>query len=591
MSQRENPRKKTSDGAAGRKKSRQKKYIKQTLWEAAAVGMSVFAAGCLLWSAAAPPRRNASALVYFTNKIETEISGAAEIDYTPRKVALLRQCATGSEALETAVSFTSLSVSELTEYLTVERFGNSDGAMIVLSGLPDRSEAPLILGTLINYVQKSFDSEELKVISFCDIERQPGFPFVETSLSAGIAAGGIYFLILRKIRADRHARKATKRTAEGAHYKHAATGGDSRPEQSRPPRIPEKRYIETAMLKAVSLGRTNSTAPEGLEKSGYIHAARVLMENTLGNAVPIETVTRSKTPVIAICAAHGENVPAKAPPVQDEMAGHTAAVSKGLVPMQTTPPAPKREIPLDSTFASYLSCALASLGCRTALIECDLTKPVIGKIFRKAGAGGLADMAAGRCTIWEALLPNARKGVDIICDSKPYPAPAAIFSAPFFGGLIKYLSSQYDMILLHTPKGWDCPEWELIYRHCTGVAAVAKDGETPDKTCAMGILDAKGRFTALASVADVTTPEPVAEETARDNKAVKSVKAIKSANKEAPVKKGLFRRGRDIKKATLPASPAAGKKLSPENTVPGPPADVIRVAVPEVKRQPPKVRR
>lgn len=590
MSQRETTRKKTSDGAAGRKKSRQKKYIKQTLWEAAAVGMSVFAAGCLLWSAAAPPRRNASALVYFTNKTETEISGNAEIDYTPRKVALLRQCATGSEALETAVSFTSLSVSELTEYLTVERFGNSDGAMIVLSGLPDRSEAPLILGTLINYVQKSFDSEELKVISFCDIERQPGFPFVETSLSAGIAAGGIYFLILRKIRADRHARKTTKRTAEGAHYKHAAAGGDSRPEQSRPPRIPEKRYIETAMLKAVSLGRTNSTAPEGLEKSGYIHAARVLMENTLVNAVTIEGMTRSKTPVIAICAAHGEAVPAKAVPVQDEMAGHTAAVSKGLVPMQTTPPAPKREIPLDSTFAAYLSCALASLGCRTALIECDLTKPVIGKIFRKSGAGGLADMAAGRCTIWEALLPNARKGVDIICDSKPYPAPAAIFSAPFFGGLIKYLSSQYDMILLHTPKGWDCPEWELIYRHCTGVAAVASDGETPDKTCAMGILDAKGRFTALASVADVTTPEPVAEETARDNKAVKSVKAIKSANKEAPVKKGLFRKGRDTKKATSPASPTAREKHSPEISPPDPQKAVIRVAVPEIKRQPPKVR-
>lgn len=548
-------------------KRRLKKYVRKTLWEALAACLAVFAAGCLLWTAISPPTASASALVCFTNISETEMNGSAGIDYTARKVALLRQSVMSTEALEAAAGSSSLSVSELTQYLTVERLGSSDSAIIVLSGLSRRSEAPLILGSLMNTVQKGFDPRDMRVISYCDIERQPGFPFVPVFLSAGIMSGFIYFKILYKLRAKKHAKNAARKRAERSSRRSSDPGADRKPRPEIPRQIPEKRYIETAMLKAVSLGNTVSAAPEGLEKSGYTHAARVLLDSIAAAGGQ----NRSKAAVIAVCAAHGD---ADTKPVtgNDDIAGHTAAVSKGLVEIQT-PPKPKRDIPPDGTFAAYLSCALVSLGCRVALIECDLTKPVIGKIFRKTGAGGLADMAAGHCTVWEALLPNARKGVDIICDKKPYPAPTAVFSASSFGGLINYLSSQYDVILLHTPKGWDCPEWELIYRYCTGVAAVAEKGRTPDKTCAMGILDAKGRITALAAVADPAVPEAAPTEVPEN---------AKKAGKQSAKKEKIPKRKKPL------ISPLPGKKNTPSKTavkeIPEPPREVVRVMLPEIKR-------
>lgn len=463
-----------------------------TLMEAVIFGTAVFIGGFLLCSALSPAPKTASALVFFTNTEETGLSENYGIDYTARKVSLLRQATLSSEALETAVRDTSLSVMGLTDHLTVERLGDSDGVLIILSGLDSPGEAPIILGMLLNYLEKNFEGGEFHVLSYCDPESPPKFPLTAIFLSLGIAAGAFCFKAVLTVREKRYRKKRQSKRAE----KKQRSKGSPRP-------VPGKRYIETAMIRARSLGTADSSAPEGLEKSGYIHAAKVLLENAGANGISsygslANSNFAAGCPIIAVCAAHKFET--------------------------------ERAVPIDGTFAAYLSCALAEQGSRTALIECDLKNPVIGKIFRKTGKGGLADMASGTCTVWDILLPNARKGVDIICDKKAYPAPPAVFSASCFGGLLNYLSSQYDVILLHAPKCWSCPEWDLIYRFCTGFVAVTEEGKTPDKTCAMGILDAKGRFTGLAAV---RTPI----QTEEDMNAAKNAAAKKASDKKSPAKK------------------------------------------------------
>lgn len=493
------------------------KLVWITLMEAVIIGAVFFIGGCLLSSALSPPPQTASALIYFTG-IEEIGATSYGIDYTARKVSLLRQAALSSEALETAIKDTSLSVTQLTDYLTVERQGSSNGAVITLSGMSSPGEAPIILGKLLNYLQKNFEGGDFRVISYCDPQHEPAFPLTAVLLSAGIVIGAVYFKAILVIREKRYRKNRRQKQAE-----------KRRRSKGKPQPIPGKRYIETAMLRAQSLGTAGSTAPHGLQESGYTHAARVLSENALKSS-------GRGCSVIAVCAAHT--------------------------------PEKQRDIPIDGTFAAYLSCALAEQGCRTALIECDLKNPVIGRIFRKTGKGGLVDMASGGCTVWDILLPNARKGVDIICDKKAYPAPPAVFSASCFGGLLNYLSSQYDVILLHAPKGWSCPEWDLIYRFCTGVVAVTEEGKTPDKTCAMGILDSKSRFTGLAGVRDLPPEsEPEQKETPVKNPPFK-----KSAGNSNPKKAfGISTRAKN---------PPA-QKVSPAPKPPEPKRDVVLVKVPE----------
>lgn len=496
------------------------KYIWITLMESVIIAAVLFMVGSLLCAFSHNPK-TASALIYFTDSAETAMTESYGIDYTARKVSLLRQASLSAEALENAARDTSLSITKLTDYLTVERLGNSDGAVITLTGLDSPGEAPIILGKLINYLEKNFEGGEFKVISYCDPENEPSLPFTAICLCIGIISGSVYFKAAYTVREKRLRKKRRKSGARNA----------ERHRRKRDPEpVPGKRYIETAMIKAQSLGTADIAAPRGLEKSGYTHAAKVLSEHAL---------TSSACAVIAVCAAHKPE------------AGQ-----------------PERAVPIDGIFAAYLSCALAERGCRTALIECDLKNPVIGKIFRKTAKGGLVDMAAGSCTVWDILLPNARKGVDIICDKKAYPAPPAVFSASCFGGLLNYLSAQYDVILLHAPKGWSCLEWDLIYRFCTGVVAVAEDGKNPDKTCAMGILDSKSRFTGLARVRDLPSePEP--------------------EQKEAPVKNPPFKKAAGnsaAKKAfgmnTRAKNPPA-QKASPAPKPPEPKREVVLVKVPE----------
>ncbi|MCM1578017.1 MAG: hypothetical protein NC078_04380 [Ruminococcus sp.] len=471
------------------KKGLPKKYIWLSLAEAIIIAGLAFLGGCM-GKHFTFIQKNASALVYFTNAEETEMTPDYGIDYTARKVSLLRQACLSAEALEAAVKDTSLSVSALTDFISVERLGNSAGAEISLSGLPSPGEAPIILVKLVNFLQNNFTGGEFKVISYCDTANEPIFPYTAAFLCGSIAIAGVYFKIAFTVRKNNYSKK------KKAVKRREANGNAPRP-------VPDKRYIETAMIRAQSLGTADSTAPKGLGESGYVHASNVLQKYALNTG---------KCAVIAVCAAHK--------------------------------PAKERPIPADGIFAAYLSCALAEEGCRTALIECDLKNPVMGKIFRKTGKGGLADMAAGSCTVWDILLPNARKGVDIICDKKAYPAPPAVFSASCFGELIEYLSNQYDVILLHTPKGWSCPEWDLIYRFCTGAIAVTEEGEKPDKACAMGILDSKNRFTGLAGVRDLP---PEGEETAAEEnevkgrqrkgkKPAKNPKGIKDTKKDKPDK-------------------------------------------------------
>lgn len=505
------------------------KYVWITLMESVIIAAVIFMGGDLLCAFFHNPK-TASALIYFTDSAETAMTENYGIDYTARKVSLLRQASLSAEALETAARDTSLSVTMLTDYLTIDRLGNSDGVVITLTGLDSPGEAPIILGKLINYLEKNFEGGEFRVISYCDPENEPALPFTAIALCIGIISGSVYFKAAytvreksrRKKRHAKQARNAEKNSRKGA-----------------PQPVPGKRYIETAMIKAQSLGTADSAAPQGLEKSGYTHAAKVLSEHAL---------TSDKCAVIAVCAAH--KFESGQPDSGHPEPGHTP-----------------RAVPIDGTFAAYLSCALAEQGCRTAIIECDLKNPVIGKIFRKTGKGGLVDMAAGSCTVWDILVPNARKGVDIICDKKAYPAPPAVFSASCFGGLLNYLSSQYDVILLHAPKGWSCPEWDLIYRFCTGVVAVAEEGKKPDKTCAMGILDSKSRFTGLACVRDLP-PEPAPEQ------------------KEAHVKNPPFRKaaGKSVTKKAFELasraknSPAQSPALTPKP--PEPKRDVVLVKVP-----------
>ncbi len=428
--------------------------IKRSIIKALAAAAAATALCGLFFTLTKPETETASALVSFSTAAES----SAPVDTSvSRSISSLRKLVTDKDTVSKAASASGISEDELYGKIAVERLGSSNSAEIKLYDLPEKEIAPIILAHLINLADKSDAVPEFSVVSYCDISHAPTLPYAALSLSAGLVSALAVFVVSQTKSRHHHRRheRTAKATKEAAEYIEAVYLRD---------------VMRSALERSVKLGDLPLTAPDGLEKSGYNRAFSKLLA-----AAP------DASPLII-------------------------AVTSGQAPVHEA-------IPFEARLTAYLSCSAAALGKRTAVIECNLKEPSIHKIFGTSGSGGLAALASGSCTVWNALALNARDGVDIIAEKESYPVPIAIFGSASFSQLILYLSSQYDVILLNAPKAWGCDEWPLIQRHCTGIAVAVKAGSEIDRYAAKGIMNTENCFTAYTEIYE-HKPDTAAEYTA-----------------------------------------------------------------------------
>lgn len=399
-----------------------------------AAAVAAASGGICLFTAKTPV--NAAAVVCF--KAQDRAEGPVNTEIS-RSVSALRRAVLSEELLERAASASGITKEELEKAVSVERMEGSQGAVITLNGLESPSYAPIILANLLYGLSGDQNVPEFEIISDCDMINEPKFPYISVCAGAGLAGGLLCFVLLCLDRKEKEYYR-TEKADSGRDYYRA---------------VNMQEYIENAYRSAAFLGGLPLSTPEGLEKSGYSEAAEHILSG-LRNCV---------SKIIAVSpdySTDGEGTPSRV------------------------------------KVTAYLSCAFAEKGLRTAVIDCDLKNPAVGKIFGAEGKGGAAEITEGSCTVWDALVINARKGVDIIAQPKPCTEPVKVFSSSSFSQLLLYLSSQYDIMLLYCPKAWDCPEWELIERFCTGAVIVTDESKGLSAEAAKGILKKELKFTAIA---------------------------------------------------------------------------------------------
>lgn len=411
--------------------------IKKALYPLLAAVITAAAAGafCLF---AGEPHENGSALIYFTAAEKEE--GVVDTGIT-RSVSALRKVIMSEDVLTRAGDISGLKANKLKAALSVERLGDSSGAEIIVSGLDSPEEAPIILINILNIIDGNEDIPPFEVISCFDKTAAPAVSPVTVMLSAGLAGALVCFLVLSLSGRERQKEYRPEKadTDNDYHYN-----------------LSMQEYIKDACRSSVNLGALPLSAPEGLEKSGYMEAAEQLISAGGSN----------KPRIIAVAA-------------------DACTPAKGINPV--------------TKITAYLACAFAEKGHRTAVIECRLRSPETAEFFKISAHGGLTDIITGKCTVWDALTINARKGVDVISDTKGTNASAAVFASPEYDRLIEYLSAQYDTVLLCAPKAFEGSEWQCITKCCTGIVTVCSEDDISADT-AKGILGFKSGFTALCSV-------------------------------------------------------------------------------------------
>lgn len=134
-----------------------------------------------------------------------------------------------------------------------------------------------------------------------------------------------------------------------------------------------------------------------------------------------------------------------------------------------------------SITVANLGITMAQSGSRTLIIDCDLRKPRMHKIFNiSGGEAGFTDMLANfgsnghKVTVKRTQIPN----LDIIPCGKIPPNPSELLSSERTHILLDALSKKYDRILIDSPPVNVVTDPVILSRIAGGVIVIIKAGET-----------------------------------------------------------------------------------------------------------------
>ena len=141
-----------------------------------------------------------------------------------------------------------------------------------------------------------------------------------------------------------------------------------------------------------------------------------------------------------------------------------------------------------STTVFNLGNTFAESGRKVLIIDCDLRKPTLHKLYKISGGKGLTDLLAGQIDIAEVLIKSSNLGVDFIsCGTIP-PNPSELLNSKRMEFYLNRFREAYDYIILDTPPIGIVTDAQILAGKCDGTLLVVASGQVDKRK----ILEAKG---------------------------------------------------------------------------------------------------
>lgn len=131
-----------------------------------------------------------------------------------------------------------------------------------------------------------------------------------------------------------------------------------------------------------------------------------------------------------------------------------------------------------STTASNLAASIAATGSKVLLIDADMRRPQLYKIFLAEYHKGLSNLLAGNLPLESVIQKTQIENLDIITSGPIPPNPAEILGSAKMKNFLKQVTAEYDMVLIDSPPVNTVADASILSSYVDGVILVIAAGET-----------------------------------------------------------------------------------------------------------------
>lgn len=140
-----------------------------------------------------------------------------------------------------------------------------------------------------------------------------------------------------------------------------------------------------------------------------------------------------------------------------------------------------------STTCALLAITAAKNGVKTLLIDCDLRRPSVHKLFQLDRERGIGEVLAEGAGIKNVIKKSGLDKLDVITAGKAFAHPAEVFDSPTIGRVLEEVKFYYDLILIDSPPIIPVSDPMLLAQEVDGVVLVVKAGDTQREVVARSV--------------------------------------------------------------------------------------------------------
>jgi capsular exopolysaccharide synthesis family protein len=141
-----------------------------------------------------------------------------------------------------------------------------------------------------------------------------------------------------------------------------------------------------------------------------------------------------------------------------------------------------------TSVACNLAVGLAMTGQRVLLLDLDMRRPRVHKIFNISQGPGFSDVMRGRAELADAIHPTTIPALSVLTSGATPPNPTEILSAPTCREAIGGLAAQFDWVIMDSPPVMAVADASIV-AHLASAVVFVVGAEQTSRASAINAVD------------------------------------------------------------------------------------------------------